>query len=276
MNFNDVQQIFNRAFFMSFCKRKNLIMFTVLALCGLMIVFFRALSIHAGRWVVMSLSFLPIFLCAGLLLSTGILLIRVYHDEVKRKPFRFLDVLANSWEEMINASYFSIPIILCYLVLWIILGVFVLLKELPGVGEFFGVVLAFGPFLINLGSLALGVMNISMLYFVAPVIALNGFNRIKVSQILTKRLKGDVFLNLVLGIISILPLLIIFGLLLLAWILTGSVCYACVDPNYVVLQGFFMMIPFTALLSPAFVFFFNFAAESHVLIQKQISLAKAE
>lgn len=270
MNLSDVQFIFNRALSLTFDRKKNLLAFSVLALCGLLVIFCRALAISAGKWVLMSLSFLPIFLCSGVLLSLGILLIRVYHDEIKHKPFRYRDIIANSWETIIGASYFSIPIILCYLVLWMLLGFFVLMREIPGLGEFFGVILAFGPFLINLGSIVLGVLNISMLFFLTPVVALNGLNRIRVSQVLVKKLKGDMFSNIFLGLLAILPFVIYFGLLMLAAILTGTVCYACDDQLHAILQSFIIMIPFAALMAPAVVFFFNFAAEAHVLILKSL------
>lgn len=270
MNLNDVQYGFNRALSLTFDKKKLLTVFVVLALCGLLIVFFRALAINAGQWVIMSLSFLPIFLCAGVLLSTGIVLVRVYHDEIKRKPIKYSEILGKSWEIVIGASYFSIPIIMCYLLLWMLLGIFVLLKEIPGIGDFFGVILAFGPFLINLGSLILGVLSISMLFFVTPVLALHGLNRMRVTQIIVRRLKGDMFSNIFLAFVASLPLLFFIGLLTLAAFLTGTVCYACTNPFHTVLQWFFIMIPFTALLAPAVVFFFNFAAEAHVLIQKNL------
>ncbi len=270
MNLNDIQFIFNRAWSLTFCKKKLLLVFSVLALCGLLVVFFRALAVHAGQWMVMSLSFLPIFLCAGVLLSTGIMLVRIYHDEIKKRSFRYRDILAGSWEIILGASYFSIPIILCYLLLWMLLGIFVLLKEIPGIGDFFGVVLSFGPFLINLGSLALGVLSLFMLFFVTPVLALNGLNRIRVTNIIVKKLKGDLFSNIMLGVLAAFPLMALFGLLLLAWVLTGTVCFPCTQPMYVVMQWFIMMIPFTAILSPAVIFFFNFATEAHVLIQRHL------
>lgn len=270
MNLSDVQFIFNRALSLTFDRKKNLLAFSVLALCGLLVIFCRALAIHAGKWVLMSLSFLPIFLCSGVLLSLGILLIRVYHDEIKNKAFRYRDIIANSWEIIIGASYFSIPIILCYLVLWMLLGFFVLMREIPGLGEFFAVILAFGPFLINLGSIVLGLLNISMLFFLTPVVALNGLNRIRVSQILVKRLKGDMFSNIFLGLLAILPFAVYFSLLMLAAVLTGAVCYACDDQLHAILQSFIIMIPFAALMAPAVVFFFNFAAEAHVLILKSL------
>lgn len=268
MNFNDVQFIFNRALSLTFCRKKLLLVFVVLALCGLLVVFFRGLSINAGQWILMSLTFLPFFLCAGILLSMGIILIRIYHDEIKDKPVNYTEILSKSWEVVIGASYFSIPIILSYLLLWILLGIFVMLKQIPAVGDIFAVILAFGPFLLNLGSLVLCLLNMAMLFFVTPIVALKGLNRIRVTQMLVKRLKSDVFSNVILAFFALLPLLAVTGLLVLAAFLTGTVCYACENPLHNVLQWFFIMIPFTALLAPAVVFFFNFAAEAHVLMQR--------
>jgi hypothetical protein len=273
MTLTDIQFIFNRAFSLTFERKKLLLAFIVLAFSGLLVVFCRALALNAGPWITLSLTFLPIFLCAGLLLSAGILLIRVYHDEIKQRPFRYRDIAANSWELIIGASYFAIPIILVYLLLWMVLGFFFLLTGIPGLGEFFGVLLAFGPFLINFGSLVLTLLSLSMLFFVAPLLALNGMNRIRVTQILGKRLRKDVFSNLFLGIIALLPLAALFGLLFLSAHLTGGICFTCSNPVYSVVQWFTMMIPFAAVLSPAVVFFFNFAAEAHVLILKGIKNA---
>src|SRR5262245_29112925 len=111
MDFNDIQLMFNRALAYSFNKKKLLLAFTVLALCGLLVVFFRGLSINAGEWVLLSLTFLPFFLCAGVLLSMGIILIRVYHNEIKERPVDYAEMIGKSWEVVIGASYFSIPII---------------------------------------------------------------------------------------------------------------------------------------------------------------------
>ena len=234
-----------------------------------MVVFFRGLSINAGQWILMSLTFLPFFLCAGVLLSMGILRIRIYHDEIKERPVDYADLLSRSWEVIIGASYFSIPIILSYLLLWMSLGVFFLLKQIPAVGDFFAVILAAGPFLLNLGSLVLCLLNFAMLFFVTPIVALKGLNRIQVTQLLVNRLKSDVFTNVLLAFVAVIPLLAVSGILVLAAFLTGNVCYTCENPLHNVLQWFFIMIPFTALLAPAVVFFFNFAAEAHVMMQKK-------
>jgi hypothetical protein len=269
MTISDIQLIFNRALDLTFDRKKLLLMFAVLALCGLLVVFFRGLAIHAGQWIVMSLTFLPFFLCASVLLSVGVILIRIYHNEVKGRDVNYADVLSKSWDVVIGASYFSIPLILSYLLLWILLGIFVMLKQVPAVGDIFAVVLAFGPFLLNLASILLCVLNVAMLFFVTPIIALKGLNRMTVVQTLAKRLKADVFSNGILVLLSLLPLLAVTGLLMLAAFLTGTVCYVCAEPLHNVLQWFFIMIPFTALLAPTVVFFFNFAAEAHVLMQRQ-------
>ncbi len=274
MNLSDIQFIFNRAVSLTFSKKKLLLAFTVLALCGLLVVFFRGAAIGAGQWVVMSLTFLPFFLCAGVLLSLGIVLTRIYHDEVKLKPVKYREILSNSLDVVIGASYFSIPIILSYLLLWIMLGIFVLLRQTPGIGEVVGVLLSFAPFILNLATLVLCLLNIAMLFYVTPIIALRGLNRIRVTQTLVKRLKKDIFTNLLLSMLAILPMLALGALLVLAAFLTGSVCYVCENPLHNVMQWFFIMIPFTAVLSPTVVFFFNFAAEAHVLVQKSLRAIK--
>ena len=153
--------------------------------------------------------------------------------------------------------------------MWMLLGIFFLLQDIPTFGQFFAVILAFAPFLINLGSIVLCLFNFALLFFVTPVIALKGFNKMQISKVLLNRLQGDVFSNLMLALIAILPLFFVVSILSLAAFLTGTICYTCEHTIYTVLQWFVIMIPFTALLSPAIVFFFNFAAEAHVLIQKE-------
>lgn len=270
MSLSDIQLLFNRAVGHSYEKKKLLIVFFALALCGIVVVFFRGLAINAGTWVSLSLAFLPIFICSSILLALGIYLIRVYHDEVKRRPFEYLEVLKNSWEILIGSTYFSLPIIMTYLVLWMLMGIFVLLEQLPVIGGFFAVVFAFGPFLLNLGVLTLCLANISLLFFVSPVLAFYGLDGIKTAKILVGKFRNNVFTNIFLASIAILPMLLSFGLLFLAAVMTDTVCADCNRALYAVMQWFFIMIPFTALLSPGVIFFFNFAAEAHVYLQKQV------
>ncbi len=264
----DIQRIFNRALWQTFALRKLLIISVVLALCGVLEVFFHSLAQHAGTWVMMSLTFVPLFLCTGVLLSAGIWLIRIYHDEIKGRETKYSDVLANSWEVIVVASYFAIPVLIGYLLLWMMLGIFILLKSVSGIGEFFAAVLAFAPFLLNVASLLLCIFSVSLLYFVTPIVALVGVSRMRLASVISRRFQGDVFTNLLLGGIAVLPLIVCLGVLTGAALLTESMCLACDKPVYSAVQSFFVMIPFAALLSPAVIFFFNFAAESHVLMKR--------
>lgn len=249
--------------------KKLTVVSVILALCGLLVVFFRGLAINASEWMIMSLTFLPFFLCTGVLMSMGIFLIRVYHNEIKDKETKYSEVLNKSWDVIIGASYFSIPLVMSYLVLWILLGMFVMLGAIPFVGNIFNVILAFAPFLLNVGSLVLCLISLSMLFMITPVIALKGPNRILVTQTIVQRIKNDLFSNVLLAIIAIFPLLVFVGLMVLAAFMAGKVCYVCSNPLQHVLQWFFIMIPFTSLLSPVVVFYFNFAAESHVLLKEK-------
>lgn len=270
MDFQVFSFIFNRSLALTFSRKKLLFVFSVLALSGLLVVFFRGLALHAGQWVKLSLTFLPIFICSGILLSMGILLIRIYHNEVKQKEVNYWQILSQSWEVAIGASYFAVPIIFAYLLLWMVLGIFVLLSEIPALGEFFAAILSFGPFLINLGALVLCVLSLGILFFIAPLIAFKGLQGGVVSQLIIKRLEKDFFTNFILMLLALLPLALIVTLLLLAAIMTGSLCLDCQNSLQTVIRWFFIMLPFTAFLTPAVIFFFNFAAEAHVLMQRQM------
>lgn len=270
MTLLDIQRIFNRALAFSFVKYKLILATLLLVLCGIMVVFFRGLAlVSGGQWMTMSLIFLPFFLATGVLFALGIYFIRIYHDEVKDKEINYQNILNKSWELIMGASYFVVPIILTYLTLWMLLGIFTLFTEIPIIGDFFSVILVLGPFLINLSSLLLCILSLVLLFYVTPIVALKGLNRLQVAQTLTRRFKEDLFLNILLAFIGILPLIAIGTLLVCTSILTGSVYVNYEKPIYHVIQWFFMMIPFAVFLAPATVFFFNFAAESHVLMAKQ-------
>jgi hypothetical protein len=173
---HEIAAIFNRALAYAWDRSKWLLTFSALALCGLLVVFSKGLALSANTWFAQGLAFLPIFLSSGILFALGIVLIRAYHNEVKQIPFNYRKIASQSWEMMLSAINFTIPVILFYLALWVLLGVFLLLRELPFVGDFFGVVLAFAPFLLNLGALLLCVLMLVALFFGTPVVALKGFN----------------------------------------------------------------------------------------------------
>lgn len=269
MNLSDVGAAFNRALAYTFSKKKLLLVYAVILACGLLTVFFRGLAAQAGSWTLLSITFLPIFFSVGLLLSMGILLIRIYHDEVKQRPVDYWTTASKSWDTIVGAAYFFIPILLGYLALWIIFAIYMILKAIPGIGEFLGVILAFVPFILHLSILALVVISWAILFFVSPLIALRSMDKVRMVEGIFHRLQIDPFSNLILAMLGLVPLAIFGAFAFLALYLTESVCFSCLNPLQRVLENFFILIPFAAILTLPIIFFFNFAAEAHVLLQKK-------
>ncbi|HSX11839.1 MAG TPA: hypothetical protein VLF94_09005 [Chlamydiales bacterium] len=267
MKWADVERAFSRAVLLSFSRKKALLTFPVLVLCGVLTVFCRAVAFEAGDWVAMSLAFLPILLSSGVLLALGVLLIRIHIHEVKGLSLGLRRLITGSLDLILGTSYLSIPPILAYLFLWVALGFFFLLKEIPGVGDFFGVVLAFGPFLLIFGSLLLCLFNLSLLFFVAPATAFQPFKRVSLAKRVLGFFQGNLLSSIALFLLALVPIVAVTALLSLAALLT-NVSFLTMDKSLTVaLEWFFIMLPFCAILTPAVIFFFNFAAESYQLLQ---------
>lgn len=263
----ELEKRFDRAFRLSFCRNKLLFVFPVLVVGGLIVVLCRTLAVDAHEWMVSSFTFLPIFLCAGLMMMIGILVIRIYHDEVKGKILHYQHILWRSRTLIGKIFFLIVPLLSVYLILWISLGVFYLLKSIPQVGNALGLIFSFAPFLLILSSLALSLLSLLLVFFVTPRIALRGRIGWEDTQEIYKQVKGRVFAHLLCFFIGLIPLLVVIGFLSLAAALTGTT-YLITERTFAIfLQWFFIMLPFAALLSPAVVFFFNFAAESFAWIQ---------
>ena len=269
MNWTDLEKSFNRAIVSSFSKSKALLVFPVLLLCGIMIVFCRALSFGASEWMSMSLTFLPILLGSGLLLSVGVLVIRMYQHEVKSLQLGMKKLLTGSFDVVLGTTYLSIPPVLVYLLLWIILGIFFLLKEIPGLGQFFSTIFSFGPFLLIFCSMLLCIFNLLLLFFVAPAAAKLSSKRIHLAKAVLSVLQKRLFTSISLFLIAFVPIALLVGLLIGSAILTNLSFSLGIQSWTLALEWFFMMLPFAAILTPAVIFFFNFASESYHLLSEK-------
>ncbi len=269
MDIKELEKCFTRAFLLSFSKKKCLIVFPVLVICGVFFVFFRTLAIEASGWISMSLLFLPILFSLGILLSLGVLLIRMYYHEVKGLSFSFRKLIRDSWPVVLGTFYLSIPSILVYFLLWILLGVFVLLKEIPAIGSFIGVILAFGPFLLILSSLLLCIFNVGLLFFATPWVALNAIDNLSSVIAFMNRIKEKIFSHFLFFFVGLLPIGCVGFLLSFAAILTNVSYLVGQHTLSIAMKWFFIMLPFSAFLTPALIFFFNFAAEAYNLLYKK-------
>lgn len=273
MNWQELERCFHRAIALSFSKKKAMLAFPALLLCGLLIVFCRAIAFDASDWIAMSLAFLPILLSSGILLSLGVLLVRLYAHEVKKLSLPFKKLIAGSLDLILGTLYLSLPPILVYLLLWIVLGFFYLLRAVPGMGQFFSIVFAFGPFLLILSSLLLCLFNLLLLFFVTPSVAIHPLRRASAAVRIVQFLQGRLLTGLALFFMALIPIGLAAGFLSLAAILTGLGCQMEAQSLTVALKWFFIMLPFCALLTPAIIFFFHFAAESFWLLQRRSASA---
>lgn len=267
MELKELGILFNRAL-NAFSIKKLLLVYATLICAGLFFVFFQGLGHNSGFWVKFCLALIPVYLTIGLLLPLGVFLVRIYHDEVRQRPVSYTQLMTKSWDIILSASYFSIPLVLAFLVLWFVLGIYLLLSAIPGIGEFLGVILAFVPFLLILASLLLCAAGVVALFFMAPILALREFNRQAMLKSIVKRLQNDFFSHLILIVCGLLPFAFLGGLVCLSASLMELGGFFCLGPVSRVLFCFFVMIPMAAVLTPGVAFFFNFAAEAHHLLQK--------
>ena len=269
MLWTDLEKAFSRAALLSFSKAKLILAFPALALCGILTVFCRAAAFGANEWILMSLAFLPIFLSSVILLALGVLLIRIHHHEAKHLSIDFKKIVAHSTNIMIGTSYLAILPTLAYLGIWLILGLFFLLRAVPVVGDFFSVIFSFGPFLLIFSSLLLCIVNLGLLFFVAPAAALQARQKMSLAKRVTRGIAHQPFSSIVLFLIAFVPIGIVGGLLSLSAIWTNMSFTIAERSLSVALEWFFIMLPFCAILSPVVVFFFNFAAESYQILRSE-------
>lgn len=264
MLWSEIEKSFYRAGALAFSRKKMVVAFPVLVLCGVLIVFCRAVAFDASDWVALSLTFLPVLLSAGLLLPLGVVLIRIHQCESKHHTLHLKQLCIDSLELILGTAYLALPSVLLYLMLWIVLGVFFLLKEL---GDFFGVLFAFAPFILIFAALLLCLFNLGVLFFVAPVTALQPAQRGSLVRKVLSLIGQRPLTTLALFLLSLVPAAILVGLLSMAALLTDVRFTVAENSLSVALEWFFIMVPFCALLTPAVTFFFNFAAESHQLLR---------
>lgn len=270
MNWNDIDRMFHRAFRFCFSKKKLLFTYPLVASCGIFINLFRILSIGAGDWVKLSLGFFPIFVTASLLLSAGIVLTRAYHNEVKGVAFSFRDLSKKSWNLMVAAAYLTLPLSMSYVMLWTVIGFFYVLKEIPIVGVLMSLLLSFVPFLLVLSIIVLILVNVLVLFFVTPAIALRSECSLDLFLRVARSIKERVLTHVALLALALISVSAVLGVLYLAGHVTASTYMIGEGILPKLAQSLVTSLAFSALCTPLVIFFFNFAAESYVLLRRSV------
>lgn len=262
MTWVELEKSFHRAFLQSFSWNKAILVFPALVLCGIVVVFCRALRFGASEWMSLGLNFLPILLCSCALLSVGVLVIRMYLYEQKGLKITWKKLFIGSLSAIMGTSYLSIPLIVLYILLWMILGVFFLMKEIPGVGHVVNTLFVFIPFLLIFCMGLLCIISVALLFFVAPAAAKFSLKRMQVAKIARSLVEKRFLTRLAFFLTALLPLGALTALLMGAGMFT-QISFSYEEKSWTLaLQWFFLIFPLAAMLTPFVIFFFQFAVEA--------------
>jgi len=266
MTFNDLERCFKRALIFSFDKKKILFAYPFLFLCGIIFAFARSIAYSSSQWVVLSLIFLPILFSFAIIFILGVFLVKIYYSEVKNQKASYFEVMKSSFDIIIETLHISVPPIFAFVIAWVVFGLFVVIKEIPHIGWFIGVIISIIPFLIVVGSICLCIANLATLFFVTPALALKSQKKLKLVKEVFKNFRKSIFANISFFFIASIFLAFV-GLFLVISAYLTKLCFAIsIDGLYIGLQWFFIMIPFVLFLTPFVIFFFNFALETYNLL----------
>lgn len=260
MSFEQLASMFNRAWAFAFNWKKMLMLFLTLIFGGVFFLFFQGISLYLPIWLQIPFKWIPFFPIFGLLMAAGVLVGRSYLEE-EEIEFTGHNTLTSLWSSLITASYFAIPLLIAFVACWVLLSLFILVKAIPYLGIFFGIVFSFAPFLLILAVLLLFAFALISLFFITPVAA----SKEKINwQNFVSGIKRDAFTHLLFLGIAVVPVWIAWFFLKKACLMSLGV-YSFGDSQLeVILQSFFVLLPFSALFSPFLIFFFNFAVEAYL------------
>lgn len=268
MDFSDFEHIVQRAASHTMSKKKLIYTGLTLFFCGLVMVFGLSASLVFGSWLALSLNFVPLFVSLALIMGLGVILVRSYHDEIKKKEVEFRDLAMRSWSTILGTLSLFVPVVIAYLALWMAQGVFLVCTSIPFIGQFFAIIFAFIPFVLHLATLLLGVLSIYFLFCLTPTLSLGtSWQQGNFVQAFKESLKQGLT-RLLLFVVAFFPLLVSFILLMTSLKMTTVMFTEMSNPEEAVMQRFFLMLPFALLLAPSVIFFFNVATETNVFIHK--------
>jgi hypothetical protein len=264
-----LEKIFTRSFLYAFNKKKFFFAYPFTFVCGIIFLFFRSLSINSSKWMNLCFNFLSIFIIFSILYILSVFLMRVYYHEVKNLKCSYGDILKSSFEKSFHILYISILSIFSFIVLWILFGFLALIKEIPHIGAFLGIFISFITYIIMMIFVFLVIFNFLSLFFVVPQISLKPKVTIKNIFQIVCSFKEKLFLKAILFFVSFFSLYFVSYILFIGASLTKIYFPINLNSIYIGLDEFFIMIPFTILITPFLIFYFNFAIESFNLIYKK-------
>ncbi|MEZ5314836.1 MAG: hypothetical protein R3E91_01290 [Chlamydiales bacterium] len=262
MTLKEVVNIFNRSLAHIFVLKKILFFSIFLFISGSILLFSQNFITCSTAWFKLLIQYVPLYLAIGCTMIGGIFLIRIYDKELKEKDGQILKMVLKESDGVVQVLYLILNLLVIFLLFWLLIGIFLFLKAIPYLGPFFGIFLAFIPFLLNFGILLLFVVAFLSLFFLTPYLAKSEkFDRFS----LQKRLKKNGFLNFLLLGIGSFPFWITWLFAKQALLMTFDLYVHGATHMTMMLQGFFILVPFTLILTPTLIFLFHFSYESYLI-----------
>ncbi|MFA6119118.1 MAG: hypothetical protein WCT85_05810 [Parachlamydiales bacterium] len=261
MKFNDLEKILKRAFRHSFQLKKVLFAYPFLFLCGLVVVLFRSIAFVATNWIVFSLIFVPIFFSISIFSILGVILCKIYYNEVKNQRKSYIEIFKSSTQNIVDSLQITIPPFLIFLIFNLIFGLLVMIKEIPHVGSFIGSSISFLPFLLVLSTIAVCIISFLTIFFATPGLSIKTRNKIVVLKEAYIDFKKDLFTHIIYFLIGISAGLLVFLILFISIKLTKLTFVIPMDIYNIVFQWLSIMTLFVLFLTPFVIFFFNFSME---------------
>lgn len=263
MDFQDIALAVKLSWSHVFSKKKFLFVFLIVIICEMWrSVGFWLLNSLQG-WTSFHLPFFSFFFYISCLQCAGIVLTYFYQHErhFKEKPF-FIDLRST----LFKLSLVAIPMGVLYCVVWVALSLFFLLKAIPIIGFLFKSLFAFIPFLLLVVLIALAFAHILIVFYGTPLLGANVFPHFKLLKMIWNQFKRQAVHIIFLALIGLTPFLLIFGALSSALSLTHTLLSSG-SLFLSFFQELLIKIPCALLLTPAVIFFFNFAVESMAWIK---------
>lgn len=256
-----IQEMFIRAFQASLTKEKILMVFPLLLTTSILGVLSAALLQSADNWVIFGVISIPMYITFGLLGAASVFLHRIYYHELRGDRVDYKDLFKASINRMLTGTYLALPLIILHLVLWLLMGLFLVLGFIPYLGTIILILLSLIPFAFTVFLCMMPLLVVFALFFISPYFAFDAkpaFDRIKELPLVA----ATHF------IVGFFPLLLVGALVTLFYWITMSIFH--VDSNIVALtlQRFFLMIPISLYLTPPVLLFFHFALESYRELQQ--------
>lgn len=228
--------------------------------------FFSTFSTFASSLMQKTLFLIPCFLTLGLLLSLGSFLCKIYFEEIRRNKVHLIPTFKTIWVRLLSASYFSVPFLAAFSILWVSIGLFELLTLIPYIGPFLSTLFAFIPFIINFSFYLMIAVGLFALFLLAPFLAISSeVDRVLLARVLNHFLQNP-FRNVLNFVIALLPSFLL-GLLGFLSLRLCIFCTSDMHPLLVLVQNLSYAIPLTLVFLFPTIFFFQYAFESYLMIE---------